>query len=60
MKVITTSANKAFLYDIVAYVEYMTYFTERKKLCIRLFLESLKFFLLDHFFYPYNCKPDFN
>lgn len=46
MKVITTSANKTSLYDIVIYSTYATYFTGRKKLYIRQFLESLYFFFI--------------
>lgn len=60
MKVITTSANKTFLYEIAIYSTYATYFTEKEKLSIRHFLESLKKFYGDNFFYPSNSKPDFN
>lgn len=60
MKVITTSANKTFLYETAIYSTHATYFAGRKKLYTRHFLESLKKFYGDHFFYPSNCKPDFN
>lgn len=56
MKVITTSANKTSLYDVVIYSTYATYFTGRKKLYIRHFLESLKIFLLGPFLLAFQLQ----
>lgn len=59
-KTITTSTNKTFLYEIVIYSAYATYFTGREKRQIRHFSENLKKFYGGHFFYSPHSKLDFH
>lgn len=56
MKVITTSANKTFLYKIAIYSTYATCFTGREKLYIRHFLESLKKILWGPFLLSFQLQ----